>query len=280
MEAATLLQKNIDYFNKELLPYYVILHTSKGAIVVDIKEENLKHLLGVPHSNFRLNKISAKRFYNELNQGKYTLFDLIDKERLKEFNLLYEEDLIYSKNLHFISVFDSLLNSPTIYLYKKINISDLFDTDYIHFQINNGFGLYLGIVGNTTDDYYYFNSILVEANNPNKYITGKRITITKIERVRKNKFDASNYCFCSSKHHKSVLSNKPNTKKINLKQAILELNPLLLPYNLKVGYGKFGKNTLQIYKKDVLIEPKEKVPNECINSEEIANYIISKYSHL
>lgn len=279
MEAATLLQNNIDYFNKELLPYYVILHTSKGAIVVDIKEENLKYLLGVPHSNFKLNNIPAKRFYTELNQGKYTLFDLIDKARLKDFNLLYEEELIYSKNIYFISVFTSLFNNPEIYLYQKIYKSNVFDTDYIHFQYQNGYGLYIGIVGNLTDDYHYFNSILAEANNPRKHLTGSKIKITKIERIKKEEFDATKYTFSPSKHNATRLIGKTGIKKINLKQLVPKINELLT-HHLKVEYGKFGKNTLQIYKNDVLIEPKEKVPNEYTNSEEIANYIMSKYSHL
>lgn len=201
MKKNSLLQQNIEYFNKEILPYYIILHTSNGAIVIETKEENLKHLLGVSHSFISSSKISAKRFYNNLMQGHYTLFDLIDEERYKTLKLTYEEELIFRKNKYFCSTFTTLFDTPNLYLYRKKNNSE-FNTDHLHFQLVDNCGLYIGIRGNSNNNYYCFNSILVENTNPKKYLTGTRVRVTKIERIRKIDFSEGLYTIYPSKHNR------------------------------------------------------------------------------
>lgn len=78
MEEKDLLRKNFEYFENELLPYYILLHTSKNTMVIKVQKENLKHLLGVSHvANIKFNNICPIKFYNNLQNYKYNLFDLI-----------------------------------------------------------------------------------------------------------------------------------------------------------------------------------------------------------
>lgn len=179
--------ENLSFFTRELLPYYIVLHSANGLIKIDVKKENLKHLFGVGHSCLKLNKIRPLKFFDELSNGKYNLFDLIEYNRFKLGKLFYQEKLILKKNLFFKSIFESLLNSPQIYIYAKGTSNGKFNTDYLHFKLENGNGIYLGFVIDKKTGLYYFNSILVESECPKKYLNGKQVKITKIERILKEK---------------------------------------------------------------------------------------------
>lgn len=272
-----LLKQNLEYFNQELLPYYIILHTTKGAIVINVQKENLKHLLGVPHSNFKLCNLRSKKFYEKLLDDKYDLFDLIDKNRFYDNNLLYEEELIYRKNYYFKTVFSSLFNLPEIHIYQKKFVNDQFNTDYIHFQLEDNFGLYIGIVGDDSSDYHYFNSVLAEYDNPTKYVTGPKIKVTKIQKVEKDKFNPNDFKFIHSKNYHIKNENEEIAKKsVDFKRLKNSINKLLAP-NLKITLGKYGKNTIQVYKNDECIQSKENIPLNLTTANEIANYLMGKY---
>ena len=140
MEEQNLLHDNLEYFEKELLPYYVLLYAKSGPIVIDIKKENLKHLLGISHATSILGNIPAKEIYERIKLNRYNLFHLIDQDWFINNKLYYEEELVFRKNYHFIEAFDSLLFSPNLYLYSKQYSSGDFDIDYIHFKLNIDYG--------------------------------------------------------------------------------------------------------------------------------------------
>lgn len=279
MEEQRLLSQNLEYFQNELLPYYLVLHTSSGAIVINIQKENLKHLLGIPHSNFKLNNIRPIEFFEDLEQNKYDLFDLIDKDRFYENNLLYEEELIYRKNYYFTTVFNSLINSPKIYLYRKTYLNNQFDADYVHFQIDDGFGLYIGIVGDIDSGYYFFNSVLAESDNPRKYLTSSsKVKITKIERIKKDDFNPESFKFVRSKNYQNKCVPTAPKKKKNLDYKALKntINKKLEPH-LNISVGRYGKNSIQVYKDSNCIETNEHIPNELTDVNDIVNYLMEKY---
>lgn len=277
MEEKNLLQSNLEYFNNELLPYYIILHTAKGAIVVDVKEENLKHLVGATHSTLAMNRMRPIDFYTGLTNKELTLFSLIDEERFNNEELLYEETLIYNKNYYFQTAFDTLIQSPSIYLYRKASNNDLFDTDYLHFKYENGAGVYIGIVGDTDSDYHHFNSILAELDKPEKYRTGGKIKITNIERIKKELFKEDKYKFSPSKRFQTHASSQKQTKSRNFKKIKNEINKLL-PDHIKITVGSYGNNSVQIFIDGNCTETKASIPNQYNTAKEIANFIKDNYS--
>lgn len=279
MEEKDLLRKNFEYFENELLPYYILLHTSKNTMVIKVQKENLKHLLGVSHvANIKFNSIRPIEFYNNLQNYKYNLFNLIDESRFKNNNLFYDEKIVYQKNYYFKEAFTSLLSTPNIYIYKRDFRSGYFQTDFVHVQINENIGLYVGIVGDEFSNYHYFNSVLAEYDNPKKYLTGPKIKVTKIEKITTEEFCEENFNFFPSKNYKPLkeMSQKKSGKVINLKALLKKINEELNP-NLKISIGRYGKNSIQVYKNDTCIETKEKIPYDLLTAKEIAQYLLDKY---
>lgn len=278
MEENNLLKQNLDFFEKELLPYYIILHTANGSLVIETKETNLKHLLGVGYAELPLRNIKSSIFFEELKKDNYNLFDLIDYERYESDKLKNEEEMIYNKNFFFIEIFKNLISSPNIYLYRKPNNNYDFKTDYLHFKLNDECGLYIGIIGHDDNHYHSFNSIIAERKKPEKYLTGSRISVTKIERVPKESFDPSNYNFLKSKHYQIKSPTITKEKPRNMKQLKDKINQILLKSDIKITVGMYGKNTIQIFKNGKQIETNAKIPSEMKSVQEISKYIIDNYT--
>ncbi|MFQ9923814.1 MAG: hypothetical protein ACLRVU_09880 [Beduini sp.] len=254
---------------------HIILETTLGHLIIDSKEENLKHLLGIDKSyNIIYTRMSAKNFYDHLFKSTVSIFELVDKKRYETSSLTKDELYIYGRNAAFVSIFKSLFNETNIMVYKK-QIGTLLDTDYLQFCYINSAGGYLGIVGGTTDDYYHFNSVVLERDNPNKYI-GQKVVIKSIEKVLKSEFKRENYNIYASKRYKKLSAKQ--IKKANYKQLVKDINLLLID-DLILGLGRYGKNSIQVYRSKTLIEKRLNIPDEIETVANIATYINEQYKN-
>lgn len=113
----TILEKNFNYFVKNIEPYYFILYTYQNkALVIDVKKSNFGHLIGYEKSSNILHASkSGTELYKLFRDKKIkSLFDLIDKERFYSSQLTLNEIFIYNKVVNFIDIFDSLINTTNI----------------------------------------------------------------------------------------------------------------------------------------------------------------------
>lgn len=253
----TLISDNLIFYNEEILPFNFVVYTSKGEIVITPQKNNLKHLLGLGKSNnVAFSKMPADLLYDKINNKKdaTSIFEFIDKKRYLDNNLYMDEQHILNKNLFFQDIFKEFIYSPNISLFYKKS-GDFFDCDYIHFCYINKAGGYIGIMGDKNSNYHFFNSIIYEFDSPNKY-KGTKIVIYKIERIKKDLFCVDNYKVIPSKRFKKNNSTKSpdkKSKKNNVKKMLNKIN-IYLNENLKVSIGMYGKNTIQVYKDNVLVE--------------------------
>lgn len=273
-----ILKKNFDYFNKEILPYYFIIQTSLGDIIIDVNEKNLKHLLGINKSdNIKYSQMSSYKLYQNLSCNSLSFFDIINADRYKDNNLYEEEKHILYKNLYFIQLFDNLIRYPSIHRIYTHRDPFAFDADYVHFCIINECGGYIGIVSSENHEYYhYFNSILYEMRNPEKY-KGSPLIVYQIKRVEKKSFQLNLYNPIKSRRYKYIKSDVKNkNKKIDLKKTIKDISKILEPeYRLKLGVN--GKNTIQITKNGKIVEQRYKPTLDLQTAEEIAQDIQLKF---
>lgn len=272
-----LIKENFLFFENEILPYYILLYTSTGVIVVDTKPENLKHLLGIDKTaNLKYKKMSAFAFYNHLKEYDIELFELIRKKEFYEKTLSQDELFIYRKNYVFTEVFESFLSNTNISIYIR-RPGDLFDSDYVHFCWIGKSGGYIGIIGSDKNNYHYFDSVMLETDNPKKYI-GPKILVKKIERIPKEKFDINRYKISTSKRFvkkKKFQNNK--TKKIDLKKLQSSVKKLLND-DIEIRFGTNGNNTYEIRKNGKVVEPKYRPAAGITTAEEIAQYINDTYN--
>lgn len=164
-----IVKENYNFFVKEILAYYFVIETAKGDIIIETKETNLKHLLGI-HKSYDINlknKISTE-VYELLSNGEISLSNLIDENRLNNNTMTTNEYHIYNRNLIFQNVFSTFIYNPEIYIYLSLPNTE-FQADYIHFCWYNEGGGYLGIQGGDTTPYHYFNSVMLQVQNPEKY---------------------------------------------------------------------------------------------------------------
>ncbi|MFQ9923819.1 MAG: hypothetical protein ACLRVU_09910 [Beduini sp.] len=198
-----LLYDNLMYFENKILPYYILLYTAKGVIVINPLERNLKHLTGASHSKYvSIKNADAQYFYKQVRNKNIHLFHLINKDKYLNKCLDYKDLLILSKNMCFVELFDSLLGNPQLCLYAKASNTDIFDTAYLHFKLTENYGLYLGVIGDNESNYHFFNSIIQSIENPNKYIV-KKINVSKIKFIMKEEFIEENYAFYLSKRNQN-----------------------------------------------------------------------------
>lgn len=274
-----ILKQNHTYFKEELLPYYILVNTLESSIFIDVEEQNLRHLLGVNKTfNDKYRNMTAKKFFHVLNNKNIDLFEIIDKQRYMDNHLTTDELHILRKNYSFITLFESLFSEPNIQLYK-IKPGDNFDADYVHFTFINKGGGYIGIIGSDKNNYHYFNSVILENDNPKKY-RGYPIVVKSIEKIKKEDFRFRDYKFVHSKRFITMQKEKKKTvKKMNLKLKKKEINTLL-NNDVKIEIGQYGKNTIQIYFNSQLIEKNLKLDFTYDTPQKVADYINLHYSHL
>lgn len=218
----------------------------------------------------------ADKFYHTLNNKTIDLFEIIDKQRYLDNKLTTDELYILRKNYSFIDIFESLFNEPNIRFYKMKD-SHYFDADYVQFTFINKSGGYIGIIGSEENNYHYFNSVILENDNPEKY-KGYPVVVKNITKIKKEDFQFNDYKFVESKRLINLQKEKKKTtKKINLKQKKGDITKRL-NNNLKIEIGKYGKNTIQVYYNNNLIDRKLKLDSHYNTPEKIANYINSHYS--
>lgn len=280
MDLNNILYENYDYFSKEVEPYYFILYTMNNkAIVIEVKDENFAHLLGFrKSSNVAISSSRPLQFYNNIKDKRFTsIFDMINEERFNNNELTLEESFIYNKNIHFIELFESLINGINLRLYRK-QPGDDFDADYLHLKKYAFASGYIAIIGSDKSDLHYFNSVLYETNRYNQY-KGVEYKIKRVERILKKDFDKSKYEFIKSKRFKESKTQKheiSQTKPFNYKKNKNRINSLL-PSEIKINTGLYKKNSVQIYKDGNLIESNFEKTIQSNSIDEIVNIIKTKY---
>lgn len=244
------ISDNINYFNKKILPYKFLVFTMQNeVIVIDVKEENLAHLLGInKSSNILFNIMNGKSFYDYSKDKKIYLSDLVNIERLNNNQLTQNETFIYEKNKSFIPLFESLMNKSNFRLYIK-NPGDDFDTDYLHLYSTMGRNLYLGIIGTKYNNFHYFNSII--ADHDLTQTRGTPLMIKNVQTVRHEDFLWGNYKIKKSKRFlrpKRIREKKEKIDSIHLTK-LLNQNTMFTAKK-----GRYKKNSIQIYRDDIEIE--------------------------
>ncbi len=279
MEKSNLINKNFIYFKNEILPYYIIVNTREGSIVIDTVKENLYHLLGINKSvNLKYKNMKPLQFYNYIEENIVTFEELMTDNTMT----YLDDQYIYYKNKIFIPVFNDFLHNTNVMHHRKQQ-GDFFDSDYINFCWINYAGCYLGIIGGKQNKYYYFNSIMMEMENPEKYI-GPKVFVTSISRVKKAEFNINNYKIISSKRYINIENKKTKSKtntKPNYKIVYKKINKSL-KNGLNLKYGASGKNTLQLYRNNISINKHfENELESCslTKPNEIADYINKKYKN-
>lgn len=244
------ISDNINYFKNKILPYKFLVYTLQNeVIVIDVKKENLAHLLGInKSSNIVFNTMTGQSFYDYAQNHKIYLSDLVDIERFESNQLNQSETFIYEKNINFISLFESFIDNAKLRLYAK-NPGDDFDADYLHLCFTIGRNLYLGIIGARQNDFHYFNSVIVDHDLTQT--RGTPLTIKNVEIVRHEDFSWGNYKVKRSKRitrQKTLREKKSKVDSIALTKL---LNKSTL-FNTKSG--RYKKSSIQIYKNDIEIE--------------------------
>lgn len=277
-----LINRNFKYFNKEILPYYIIIYTSLGQIIIDTKKNNLKHLLGVNKSNqTKFRNMPAEFLYDYLENNSLSLFELIDEGRYNLNVLFQEEKHILYRNLVFKQIFESLFNNVNLSFYYKKS-GDLFDADYVQFCYIDMAGGYLGIIGSDTNNCHYFNSIMYEKDYPDKY-KGARLIVYKVEKVAKSDFQYNNYKIVKSKRlihvqRQNKICKIKHSQKSMLTNKDRHAINLLLKNNLKIEKGEYGKKSIKILKDDTVIEKGIKLDLKILDThQKIARYINENY---
>lgn len=278
-----IIRKNYQYFKENILPYYILVYTNQGVIVVDSSELNLKHLLGMHKtSNIKYSRMSSIYLWDYLeNDGYISLFELIDKNRFEDNTLSTDELFLYRRNIGFIPIFESLFHQTNLNFYRK-NIGDDFDTDYVQFCYYNHLGGYLGIIGSDRNNYHYFNSIMLEYDNPEKHI-GVKVIVKKVERIKKDDFKNTDYKIIPSKRFvKKQKQHKPKIEKPQIKKELnnndRKIINQLLKNNLKIDKGEFGKKSIKIIKDGKVLERGIKLNfTDLDTNKKIAEHINNKY---
>lgn len=279
-----LIYENYLYFKNNILPFYILIYTNQGVIVIDSSEVNLLHLLGIHKTgNLKYKRMKPIELWNYLESGQdIHIYDLIDENRFENDTLSTDELFLYRRNEGFISIFESLFNQTNLKFYLKRTGND-FDTDYIQFCYYNHLGGYLGIIGSDKNDYHYFNSIMLEYDNPEKYI-GPKVVVKKVEKIPKNDFFYKDYQIIKSKRYvKNQQSKdkilKSNQTKIDLSLAknISKINKLL-SFGLKIDKGENGRKSIKIIKDGKIIKKGIRLNNKNLDTvEKIAEYINNTY---
>ena len=202
---------------------------------------------------------------------------MIDENRFENNTLSTDELFLYRRNIGFIPIFESLFHQTNINFYLK-KTGDDFNADYVQFCYYNHLGGYLGIIGSDANNYHYFNSIMLEYDNPEKHI-GSKVIVKKVERIKKDDFKDTDYKIISSKRFIRKLK-KNNTKKAKPQKKEMLSNKdknlinQLLADSLKIDKGEFGKKSIKIIKGDKVLEKGIKLDLQALNTcEKIAEYI-------
>ena len=166
------------------------------------------------------------------------------------------------------------------YLKKHREAYFQLDIDYYHSQnIEDGLNI-LGITGHNMDNLFSFSTIMRVWDKgridgflkPNPILFSVDKVLKKdIKKYIENRTDI----IFSPRNHNCAYSK--NTKSIDLKKNIKRMNTLLNePF--KITMGRYGKNSIQLYKGNKMIESKIKINlKEMTSIEEIVKYINERY---
>lgn len=156
------------------------------------------------------------------------------------------------------------------------------DIDY-HHNNNEHKGLdVLGIKGNNLNRYFCFASILhcAKEQDIRRFTMSKSIGVFKTQAILKGEFPIflaqHSNVVDSPRWINKPKSNKANPLKLNNKM-VTKINSLLSSTNLSIKMGVYGKKSIQIYAREILLEKRIIFPDNLSLPEDFANYIIERY---
>lgn len=280
-----ILYKNALYFKKEILPYTFILELKKELIIIKAQEQDFAHLVGKQYSkNLEIKSISQKEFFEQSLSQKITLKKLLDFDKNTYRN---EFNWIINKNNSFINAFDSFVRDTNLKMYQMIGkeIYTKLNIDYFHQKDNLDISvIILGIIGNSRDDTFLFNTILSNDETlRDRFNKCQKIKIHQFYKVlNKNLnvklFDFNKEVKKSPNNINSIsIKRKSNKKEILTNTDLKEINKLLTT-SLHILRGMNGKKSIKITKNGQIIEKGIKLNlKEFDSNKKIAQYINDKY---
>ena len=262
------LYKNAKYFKENILPYTFIIVTKKGHIVVRSSESDFYHLVGGQHStNSEVLRKSQKAFYKDVLAHKIKYVNLLNTADIN--NLNKNQNYIHLKNTIFISVFDSFSNQIKMKQFdKKRNLNaKTFFTDYYHYdKIHNNLNEIaklniLGIIGQTSNSYFCFNSImqLISKQKIESYLKEQDVDVFDAFSIPNNEFDEylklnkSKILISTHSLFRNEKKKARHSKKILSNKEIAKINKNLHK-SLFIKCGMYGKNSIQLFKNNSIIK--------------------------
>lgn len=281
-----LLYKNAIYYKKNILPKTFILKTKNLDIVIKPTEKDFAHLIGKQYSlNDKIFNLKSGVFFNKALKKDINILDMMQNSDI--LHLTQKQKYIYNKNIAFIPLFEDFINKVNLRKYRKdyyLNNIDNFQCDYHHNRI-----VHLNEIGQIDElevlaikhdnvANFLFNSIL-KTNNPTeiqKFTRTKLINVFDVKILDNKDYDQYLRDYKNYKQNNISIKKSQNKRRniLNNKQ-ISDIN-LLLKNKLTIKKGMYGKNTIQVYKKGVLIE-KKAIINFSNTAQQIAQYINDKY---
>lgn len=283
----TIVKRNYEYYQKNVLNNYYIFTTNKNdSIVVKPTPESLAHLLGVKYATQNgLFRYSGTKFYNEMsmyengNPPLISIYDFIDEKRDMNKTLSQEEKWCKNKNEIFIELFENLNQGiQNIKIYRNNHRGD-FNANYLQIKVlnkdNKTFG-YIGIYGDNTDDYFKFNSILSDYGEKNK--SSNHVNIKKFEIIPAKLFIETNYKFMPSPQNKKKSKRNTQSKRRTFdlnRKNVNKINQQILPFQIQKG--NLNKKNWQLKNDKQIVEKEFEKLNKWNSVEEIIKYIEDKY---
>lgn len=142
----------------------------------------------------------------------------------------------------------------------------------------------LSIVGDIRKNLFYYNSIQ-KITRKSDLLHFERLSHVNVFEIKKiPKAEIEEYLITYRDRIMNSPRNVINKNKLNKnsdfsKTTLKIVNSILIKNNLKIGIGRYGKGTLQVYKNDELIELRFNLNENPYSNEPkgIAEYIKSKY---
>ncbi|PWM80020.1 MAG: hypothetical protein DBY41_07455 [Clostridium sp.] len=291
MDYNDILYKNALYFKENILPFTFIIVTKRGHIVIRSSKSDFFHLVGGQHTtNLQILRMHQKNFYENVLSNNIRYFDLLNTTAID--NLDKHQKYIHLKNTIFISLFESFINRIKIKHFNKNHFhAKSFYTDYYHYdgiynELNEIIKLnVLGIVGQTSNSYFCFNSIMQVLSMPDieNYLKEQDIEVIDAYSLSNGEFDnylKENKSNIINSQHALFTTKKPK-KKTQKKQIsnkdISKINAKIHK-NLSIKCGMYGKNSIQLLKDNSIIETNLQTKLSSFKTiDEIIKYINKNY---
>lgn len=183
------IQKSAEHFREFLLPYFFVIRTSKEKIIIYPQINQFKHLVGGQHSEDPVVRTyKPEMFYDLSIKGQ------ISDEQIctSHSGNIIIKDLRKEDRLFGCTILRNLIeNCKQMVKYDNKYISgSLFRADYLVFEINEDFGLYLGLKKNNSRMSYAMCTVILDRMNRQRFIRNQKVfPIHCVEVHRKDIFE-------------------------------------------------------------------------------------------